>query len=210
MSYRRYDIVIIPPQEIAEQAIALSQALQPLGTFFVLDGQQFHPHLSLYHIPLEETSPASVTAALEKLAAMIEPFTLTQDTYYPDQGVWIGVRYVADKPVLDLHTNVIDATKEYRVIEDDTRYKARWSEMSQKERENLKACGWAHAYTLYSPHLTFTRLRQPYADVLAHLPQREFSFRVDHIGLYELGENGTCVRLIADFWLGEKEGRILP
>ncbi len=210
MNYQRYDIVVIPPPEIARQAIQLSQLLQPLGTFFVLDGIALHPHLSLYHIPLEAEVLPAVIVALEKLAAVTEPFVLMQDTYYPDQGVWIGVRYVADKSVLDLHSNVIDVTKQYRVIEDDIRYKARWSEMNPKERTNLKECGWAHAYTLYSPHLTFTRLRQPYTDVLAHLPQREFSFLADHIGLYELGDHGTCVRLVADFWLGKKEEKVLP
>lgn len=204
MDYKRYDIVIMPPPDIAAQAVAVSRALVPRETFFVLDDQELHPHISLYHVPLRAEQLPMVIAALQTLAASTEPFVLQQATYYPDQGVWVGVRYVADQAILNLHTAVIAATKEARVIEDDARYKARWSDMTPKERENLKSCGWAHAYTLYLPHLTFTKLTQPQSDVWAHLPQPDFSFRADHIGLYELGENGTCTRLVADFWLEKK------
>ncbi len=201
MDYKRYDIVIIPPLDIRKQTVALSQALAPLGTFFVVDDVTLHPHISLYHVPLEEESLTVVTATLEKILAPVRPFPLTQETYYPDRGVWVGVRYTADKPILDLHTAIVEAIKNHRIIEDDTRYAERWSEMNPEERQNLKECGWAHAYTRYFPHITFTKLKTPLASVLDHLPQQEFSFVVDHIGLYELGSHGTATRLVADFWL---------
>ncbi len=205
MNYKRYDIVVIPPKEIAEQAIQLSQALAPLGSFFVLDGVTLHPHISLYHVPLEEQMLPRVIETLGKIATTTAPFILEQGTYYPEQGIWVGVRYVADKAILDLHTAIIEATKGYRVIEDDARYKSRWSELESRERKNIQDCGWAHAFTSYSPHISFTKLQAPRADVLAHLPQRDFSFLADHIGLYELGDNGTCVRLVADFRLEKRE-----
>lgn len=206
MDYKRYDVVIIPPPDIVDQTIALSRILEPLGTFFTVDGVTIHPHISLYHIPLTQSSLETVTRILQETLQTIQPFLLEQETYYPDQGVWVGLRYVASKPILDLHTSVIDALRGSRVIEDDTRYAERWSEMDHGERKNLKECGWAHAYTHYSPHITFTKLREPRTGILDHLPQREFSFLADHIGLYELGDHGTCVRLIADFWLEKKRG----
>jgi 2'-5' RNA ligase len=201
MDYKRYDVVVIPPPEIAQQTVALSRALAPLGTFFTVDDVAIHPHISLYHIPLAESSLQTVSGLLQETLSTIDLFPLEQETYYPDQGVWVGVRYVASKPILDLHTLVIDALKGCRVLEDDTRYAERWPEMNPEERKNLKECGWAHAYTHYSPHITFTKLKTPQVDVLAHLPQYEFSFIVDHVGLYELGEHGTATRLVADFWL---------
>jgi len=54
MNYTRYDIVVIPPPEITEQAIAMSRSLAPFGTFFVLDGVTLYPHISLYHVPFED------------------------------------------------------------------------------------------------------------------------------------------------------------
>lgn len=204
MDYKRYDIVIIPPPDIAEQAMALSRLLVPFGSFFVLDGVARHPHLSLYRVPFYESVLPTVMPLIDRFARSIEPFLLIQDTYYPDQGVWVGVRYVANKALFDLHTGVIDALKPHRVIEDDARYADRWAEMTTEQRRNIEECGWAHAYTRYSPHMSFTKLQKPRADVLAHLPQRELSFIADHIGLYELGQHGAPDILIADFWLKKK------
>ncbi|MGB4834044.1 MAG: hypothetical protein WBP40_03390 [Candidatus Moraniibacteriota bacterium] len=201
MNSKRYDIVIIPPPEIAAQAIALSQALASQGSHFTLDGVTLYPHISLYHVPFTESALTTVFGALRDIAALTVPFVLRQETYYPDQGVWVGVRYVADKAILDLHTSIIAATRAYRESEEGVRYKEHWVEIPDQELRNIEYCGWAHSFTLYSPHLTFTRLVRPSADVLAHLSQPEFSFRADHIGVYEVGDHGTCTRCVADFHL---------
>lgn len=201
MHDKRYDIAIIPPSSIAQQAISMSQELQPFGAFFVLDDKIYRPHISLYHVPLTEKVLSTVIQILAKIAAQTKPFFLGQDTYYPDQGVWIGVRYIADKAILDLHTTVIAAIKEYRAEQDDIRYLERWPELSPARRKNIEECGWSDAFAYYSPHISFTKLKQPQADVLAHLPHRDFSFFAERIGLYELGKHGTCVELVADFKL---------
>ncbi|MFZ2187107.1 MAG: 2'-5' RNA ligase family protein [Candidatus Moraniibacteriota bacterium] len=203
MNDKRYDIAIIPPSGIAEQAISMSRELQRFGACFVLDGQTYRPHISLYHVPLAEKVLSTVISILEKIAAQTRPFSLEQDTYYPDQGVWIGVRYIADKAILDLHTTVIAATKEYRSEQDDIRYLERWPELSPARRKNIEECGWSDAFAYYSPHISFTKLERPQTDVLIHLPHRDFSFLADHIGLYELGKHGTCAELVADFKLTE-------
>ena len=179
----------------------MSRALEQFDSFFVLDGRTLHPHISLYHVPFSETALKKVIEVLGKIAADTKPFPLEQDTYYPDQGVWVGVRYVADKPILDLHTGVIEATKGYRAEQDDARYAARWTELSHGQRKNIKDCGWSDAFTLYSPHISFAKLKQPIENVLAHLPHCDFSFLAERIGLYELGKDATCTELVADFKL---------
>ena len=201
MDYQRYKISVVVPQDIAAQAIEMSQALRQFGSVFVLDGETIHPHLSLYHVPFDEAALAVAITAVGEIAAATKPFLLQQDTYYPDQGVWIGVRYVADKAILDLHTAVIEATKQYRAEQDDARYAARWADLGPEQRKNIGDCGWSDAFTQYSPHISFTKLEQPRADVLAHLPHRDFSFLADHIGLYAVGEHGVCTELVADFRL---------
>ena len=55
MDYKRYDIVIIPPPDIAEQAMALSRLLVPFGSFFVLDGVARHREHRAHHERSEET-----------------------------------------------------------------------------------------------------------------------------------------------------------
>lgn len=204
MHYKRYDIVIIPPRDIVKQAIEMSQALERFGSYFTLDSKMAHPHIPLYHVPFTEEVLGTVIKKLENIAANTKFFPLQQDTYYPDQGVWVGVRYVADKAIFDLHTGVIEATKRYRAEQDNMRYIERWPELSPERRKNIEDCGWSDAFILYSPHISFTKLKHPIEDVLAHLPHRDFSFRADHIGLYELGQHGTCVKLVADFTLTEE------
>lgn len=207
MNYKRYDIVVIPPEDITRQAIEMSQVLARFDSFFILDGETVHPHLSLYRVPFDESALEKAIKKVGEIAAAMQPFLLQQETYYPDQGVWVGVRYVADKAILDLHTGIIAATKDYRAIEDDARYKARWADLSPQQRKNIEDCGWSDAFTAYFPHISFTKLKQPRADVLAHLPQHDFSFLADHIGLYERGENGTCTKLVADFRLEKGTAR---
>jgi len=207
MNYKRYDIVILPPQEIADQAISISQALAPLDSFYMLDGETLYPHLSLYHVPFAESALPAVRDALRKLADSTASFQLQHQNYYPDQGMWVGVRYVTNQAILGLHTAVITATRDYRIVEDDARYFSRWSELSPKQQHNLKECGWKDAYTLYSPHLSFTKLKQPRADVLALLPGQDLSFLVDHIALCELGDHGTCVKIVADCKLAPERAK---
>jgi 2'-5' RNA ligase len=200
MDVKRYILAIIPPDEITAQAIAVSRALEPCGSCFILGGATRFPHVTLYHANFSSSGLLSVIASLRVLAQATTPFLIRQLTYYPDQGIWVGVRFVADKALLDLHSAVIAATREYRHVGEDVDYKEHWVELPPHEYKNIEYCGWAHSFALYSPHLTFTRLKQPQTNVLAHLGQPEFSFRVDHIGLFEAGDYGTCTRRVADFW----------
>jgi 2'-5' RNA ligase len=201
MQYKRYHIAIIPPQAIVEQAIAVSAALQPFDALFALDQETHYPHISLYHAPFTDAALSDVAQALREVASATAPFALRQETYYPDQGVWVGVRYVADKAILDLHTRVVEATKGYRAEQDDARYLARWAELSHRQRTNIKDCGWTDAFALFSPHLSFGKLRQPSQDILNRLPREDFSFQVERIALVERGEYGACLKFVADFKL---------
>ena len=207
MEYKRYDIVVLPPPSVAAQVIAHSQMLATRDSFFVLDGEMLYPHLSLYHVPLSDAVLSDVIDALTCVAAETRAFPLKQETYYPDRGVWVGVRYASDKSILDLHAAIIAAVKDFRIVEDDARYMARWSELSHRQRVNLKECGWKDAYTLYSPHMSFTKLKQPRAGVLADLTEHDLSFLVDHIALCELGDNGTCVKIVADCTLAPERAK---
>lgn len=201
MEYKRYHIAIIPPQVIVEQAIGMSGVLQKFDALFMLDDQGHYPHISLYHAPFTAEVLGDVMKKLREVASVTEPFFLHQETYYPDQGVWVGARYAADKAILDLHTRVVEATKGYRAEQDDARYLARWAELSHQQRTNIQDCGWTDAFALFSPHLSFGKLRQPQSDILAHLPKYDLSFQVERIALVERGEYGSCLKFVEDFHL---------
>ncbi|MBP6005281.1 hypothetical protein KA531_00005, partial [Candidatus Saccharibacteria bacterium] len=54
---------------------------------------------------------------------------------------------------------------------------------------------------LFRPHITLTRLKEHNPNVLELLQQDITTFNgvFDRLGLFEMGENGTCIRKIAEF-----------
>lgn len=200
--YKRYHIAILPPPAIVTRAIAASTALRPLEPLFVLNQETYFPHVSLYHVPFTDEALPQVRRELGAIASATAPFLLRHETYYPDQGVWVGVRYVADKAILDLHTTVVERLKGYRAVQDDARYLARWADLSPARRKNIHDCGWSNAFTLFSPHLSFAKLPVPRADILVHLPYHDLSFRAEIIALIERGEYGASLERVAVSSLG--------
>ena len=67
--------------------------------------------------------------------------------------------------------------------------------------ENLQKYGYPAIGDLFRPHITLTRLEEHNPKVLDLLPQdiSTFSGVFDRLGLFEMGENGTCIRKIAEF-----------
>jgi 2'-5' RNA ligase len=71
--------------------------------------------------------------------------------------------------------------------------------------ENLQKYGYPAVGKLFRPHITLTRLKEHNPKVLEVLPPKvdTFSGILDSIGLFEMGENGTCIRKIAQFPLSK-------
>jgi len=50
---------------------------------------------------------------------------------------------------------------------------------------------------LYAPHLTFTRFKSDHPEIVESLPPKEdFGGTYIAIGLFEMGDNGTCVKKV--------------
>lgn len=64
--------------------------------------------------------------------------------------------------------------------------------------------GYPAVGDLFRPHMTLTRLKEHNPKVFEPLPQDvdAFSGIFDRLGLFEIGENGTYIRKIAEFPLG--------
>ena len=57
---------------------------------------------------------------------------------------------------------------------------------------------------MFAPHLTITRFTDRKDIDLTTLPNvSELSATFSKIGIFEMGENGTCIRKIAEFKLGQ-------
>lgn len=196
-----YNIVIEASDEVTTIAREVSDILSAqTETCFTLDTTRHIPHVTLYHVSLEEEVVPAVLAALKEVASAMESFHLHQTKYCLVRGQWIDMSYEREDPIVRLHNLVLEAVGQYHVKEEEALQKEEWSDMSPERQENLELYGASEVRGLYRPHLTLTRLVEKMDEsILQNLPERNFSFRVSAIALYELGEYGTCHGVLGEF-----------
>lgn len=200
---RKYNIAIIPPETIAKQAVAMSERISAEGAYFVLDGTSLYPHISLYHVVLDDEHLSEIVQAVTDAVSSIQSFTLKSGPYRTGAGEWIDVSYEREKGIMVLHEVVIGAVASRRTNKKSEKNRADWEALEEVARQNIERCGWADAFEHYAPHLTFARLQTQDANILTRLPIMGFTFPVQTIGLFEMGEHGACTKLLHTFWLSE-------
>lgn len=195
------DIVLLPEPDIAAKAIAVSQRLgTQFDALYTLKDGAYFPHMSLYMTQLKLDGLDNVKALLAAIAKQAPVFSLNCTRYYQAHG------YIDAEPatLTALQMAVIDAINPIRdgLREKD---KARMLTETGKVRESLEKYGYRGVGELFRPHVTLTRFAdETIIDVTnASLPQTDaFTGRFTRLGLFEMGDNGTCVRKIAEFKLG--------
>lgn len=200
---QKYNVAIIPPEAVRERAIEMSEWIAAEGSQFVLDGEGLHPHVTLYHVALESDRVPLVITALSAGLESVRPFFLRQGPYRAVEDEWIDASYDRDEPIMRLHTSVIEAVAELRANQETEKDREDFASLSDDERGSLSRSGWIGAFESYVPHLTFARLKEKDASIISKLPFEDFGFYADRIGLYEMGEHGTCTRLVHEFTLKE-------
>jgi 2'-5' RNA ligase len=201
-----YNIVIIPSKEVSDTArVASKRMSEKYPTRFVLDETLHNPHITLYHIAFDTSVLETVKDKLRVIANSRNPFWLQEKQYRLVDTHWVDMSYIEDEPIMKLHLDVLEAVASYRVRDPGAEMTEEWSGMSALRQENLELYGWSEIRSLYRPHLTLTRLIEDETEEsLRCLPDENFSFEVNTIALYELGEYGTCTSIVASYQLGEE------
>jgi len=186
------DIVILPADDLAHKAISLSEQLAQHGTLFTLKDGARYPHASLYMTQLKVADLEKVKALLAAIAASTPQLDITATRYDQAEG-YIDVEYARTEALAHLQMTVVEAINPIR----DGMYAA-----TGKARESLEKYGYRGVGELFRPHLTLTRFVGGRSIDANTLPEpNEFSGRFVRLGLFEMGDNGTCVRKIAEFEL---------
>lgn len=194
------DIVILPADTLAHKAISLSGQLTQRGTFFTLKENTCFPHASLYMTQLKVSDLDKVKSILANIAANTSRFDLATTGYDQAEG-YIDAGYARTDTLDRLQMSVVEAINPIRdgMREKD---KVRMLTMTGAARENLEKYGYRGVGELFRPHLTFTRFTNSQLIDTSPLPDpSEFSGQFVKLGLFEMGDNGTCVRKIAEFEL---------
>lgn len=204
MSSSPCDIVILPENELATKAIEASTSLSTLDSIFILeDGKRF-PHVSLFMLQIDENHLDTVQEALAVIAKSTQTLDLQASGYVQKEG-FVDVGYEVTNSLSDLQQTVI---KTVQPLADGMREKdkARMLEATGLALDNYQKYGFKYVGELFRPHITFTRF-----DSTESIPETErllpdpttFNGSFTKIGLFEMGDNGTCVRKIAAWRLGK-------
>lgn len=203
MSSLPCNIVLLPSSELANKAIEASNATRQYDSFFTLEDGRYYPHMSLYMFQLDEADISKVKEVLTGIAKDTNVVTVKATTY--SLGTGFGVGYVDPEfevtdELSSLQDKVIEAVNPIRagMRESDVR---KMQDAEGLKLENLQKYGYPAIGDLFRPHITLTRLKEHNPNVLELLPQdvSTFSGVFDRLGLFEMGENGTCIRKIAEF-----------
>jgi len=194
-----FNIVIYPTAEISKRAIIVSKKLKNKNGLFTLDGKNYFPHITLYMTEFPLKNMTKVRKLLKQLAAKTKPFEISSSKYRQNIDGYIDVDYKKSKNINELQKKIIkllNPLSEGQMREKD---KARISEMTKVEQKNLKLYGYRSVGDNFFPHLTFTKLEKFDKSALSNIDKSNFSFKVNKIGFFYLGNYGTCRKLIEIF-----------
>lgn len=194
------DVVILPSSELAEKAIAASSLLEPYDSLFTLELGKYFPHASLYMLQLKQTDLDKVQGLLSDIAKEFRSLSLRAERFYQAQ-CYVDVEYEKSGQLIQLQQKVVAALNPIRdgMREKD---KARMAEATGLALANFEQYGYKYVGELFRPHITFTRLSEEKPDFEAVLPAlSSFDGAFTRIGLFEMGDNGTCVREIGSWEL---------
>ena len=192
------DIVMIPDEDTVSNAILLSEQLSESETYFTLKEGEYYPHASLYMVQLDMSKIDEINERLSNAAANTSKITLNPKEYHQEWG-YVDIEYERETNSDKLQMDIVRALNPIR---DGLRQKDidRLPEAVGIERENILTYGYRSVGEKFAPHITITRFADRKDIDLTTLPDvSTFKATFSKIGIFEMGENGTCVRKIAEF-----------
>lgn len=199
------DIALMPADELSIRATDLSDRLFASDTYFRLSSSGPFPHVSVYNmVRLRVSDIESLNSAIKNITSGISPFELRADRYEQSYG-YLDANYVRTAALEAFQMRIVDAINPLR---NGLREKDEKQLLQAKGvlRENLKKYGFRGAGSLFRPHLTLTRYAGDKVIDVAFLPPVEsFNGVFCKLGVFEVGDHGTCIRKFHEFILGGKE-----
>lgn len=194
MSSKPYDVVLIPEDSITQEAVKISKLCEPRGVLFTLDEKNLFSHISFYMLQL---SDEGLEESLERLSAIAKETSAVNVVadHYNLENNYLDVEYVKTMEISLLQGRII---KELNPMRCGLRGKdkERLITIQGKERVNILRYGYRSVGDQFHPHLTFTRFKDDQTDIVSKLPPKTiFNGSFPTLGLFEMGDNGTCVHL---------------
>ncbi len=200
-----FDIVILPPKEIRNYSIDLSQKSYKYNAKWVLSKKSFLPHISLYHIPIEEKKFDRFIAEIEKTVKGFKTGELktTELKQYISKPIFANSLMI-NKPkwLREFYLKIIKKTMPYF----DWNYgleklwkSAGWSKNMQK---NFQKYGTPFVGKHFTPHITLNMFKNKNDTIKAlnTLKFKQFYFRPKTIYVCKLGEGFSCQKIVKEIF----------
>ena len=196
---RDFNIVIVPPASIKRRAIALSKSLKSKDSLFNLDNVNHFPHLTIYMAVFPITELPKIKAMLHKTVKKIRAFNIVSTKYRVAKSGYVDIAYTKSAAINKLQMVVIKNLNGFRGGHIRKSDQQKLASLTKSEQDNIKKYGYRAVGKNYVPHLTLARFKKLDKKIIKGMKWRDFSFKVNAIGLYYLGNHGTCRQEIAKF-----------
>ncbi len=193
------NIAICPPAAISQKAISISKKLKNKGGLFVLNRTNRFPHITLYMTEFPLRNVARVKNLLRQTASKTKPFLIKAVKYRQHKNGYIDISFRKSNRVKRLQERIIKLLNPLRKGLIREKDKAEIQKLGKIQQKNIKLYGYRGAGAEFRPHLTFTKLAKLDKPVFAGVKTQDFSFIVTQLGLFYLGDYGTCRKTVSKF-----------
>ncbi len=194
MKTKQYDVVLLPETKIALEAIKASEELASHKTCFTLNNETCFPHVSLYMLNLDTEGLEEAKKILGVIASKNKKLeAVAADYHYSHE--YLDIEYDGSKLAV-VQNQVLEKLNPFRkgLRQKDTE---RLINATGEAKDNLLKYGYKYINNLFRPHLTLTRFKNEQAQLPNALPAKDlFSGELTELGIFEMGEHGTCVNKI--------------
>jgi hypothetical protein len=136
---------------------------------------------------------------LKEFAARTKSFRITSSSYRQNKHGYVDVDYKKSKDIKRLQKKIVTLLNPMREGNIRERDRKRMRKMTKVEQKNIKLYGYRAVGNMFSPHLTFSKLKKFDGTAIPKIDKSNFSFEVNKIGFFYLGDYGTCRKPIEVF-----------
>lgn len=201
MNFIRLNTAFIPPKEVSEKAIELSKAISSSAdAYFVLDGIQSYPHITIYPPEYPEENVAKLLETVDQITKSLSQLDFKFKNLDSGQG-YLGVAFEHSDEIQQVHEKLVSVLNPLREGRIRDKYAEYYMKFNSEQLQNIERYGYPGAMNLYNPHLTITRLKNEdeAEQALSDIRWDILEFMVNKIGVYKMGEHGTCRELVKEF-----------
>jgi 2'-5' RNA ligase len=200
------NIVILPPPDIANQAINWSrQIAAKYTTDFVLDGKTFYPHITVYQTAYPQKNIFLVESRLAEFVKHVHSFHVHAENFSTIVG-FVSLDFTKTKELVSLHEHIVDRCNPLRdgniipleaknllspLVPDYIKY-------------SIRTYGSALDMEAFAPHITLSRLQQfdLAKSAESNLKFQKISFKVRSVWIANIGIDGSVNELLKEFPFG--------